>query len=162
MSSRAFGALVVVSILSAAMATTAGGCSDDEMKPAPADAGGAAMADANRSPPPEGDPATPKTCYELCEEAHPTAVPKDEAINSCWETFCDAPCIKELPGDGGISADASEGVTTDGGGACVSPVVTVSESCDECTRSFCCGSWDACFQDPECSALNACYQQCTD
>ena len=156
MSSRALGVLLIVS--SAASAFAAGmmtGCSEDE--PAgPGDAGSdGSRPDANRPAPTEPD-ARPKTCREQCEEAHPTGLPKDEAVNSCWETHCNVPCIEQLPGDGGIDGAAPDGA------ACESPVVTVSVACDECTNAFCCGAWDGCFQEPECAALNACYQQCTD
>ena len=157
MGSRTLGALLVVSTSAAGFATAMAGCSDDEPG-APADGGteGAAP-DANRPAPPERD-AQPKTCREQCEEAHPTGVPRDEAVNSCWQTHCQGPCIDGLPADGGIAAD---GAAPDGG-TCISPVVTISLACDECTNTFCCTAWDECFQDPECTALNACYQECTE
>jgi hypothetical protein len=157
MSSRTIGAFVIFSTLAGAVVTSfgAGGCSDEE-KSANADAGSDAnVPDANRPAPPEIDAAL-QTCRERCEEEHPTGLQKDEAINSCWETFCGAPCIDQLPPDGGVAAD---GAAPDGG-TCISPVITPSLSCDECTNTSCCAEWDACFQDPECAALNACYQSC--
>jgi len=157
MSSSTLRALVVVLAPLAAAAALTGGCSDDEAPPE-ADAGAeSGPPDANRPAPPESDAAL-KSCREECEEAHPTGLPKDEAINSCWETHCGDPCIEQRPGDGGGGGD---GAAPDGG-TCTSPVVTVSVSCDECTHTFCCASWDGCFQDPECTALNACYQRCPD
>jgi hypothetical protein len=160
MSSRTLGAFFFLATLGGAFATSvaAGGCSDDE-KTAPADAGSERGApDANRPARPGDDAAPPKSCREECEEAHPTALPKDEAINSCWETFCGSPCIEATPPDSGLAAD---GAAPDGG-TCISPVVTISLACDECTNTFCCTAWDGCFQDAECSALNACYQTCED
>lgn len=158
MSSRVLGALLVLATSGGGFGASAlfSGCSDDAA-PAPVDAGAeSAPPDANRPPRPE-DSAAPKSCRDECAEAHPTGLPKDEAINSCWRTFCSDPCIEELPADGG----GVDGAARDGG-TCVSPVVTVSLACDDCTSTSCCASWDDCFQDPECIALNACYQQCAD
>lgn len=155
MSSRLLGPLLVLAASGASALFS--GCSDDAT-PAPVDAGAdSAPPDANRPPRPE-DSAAPRSCREQCAEAHPTGLPKDEAINSCWKTFCGDRCIEELPTDGGGGAD---GAAPDGG-TCASKVVTVSLACDECTNTSCCASWDDCFQDPECTALNACYQQCAD
>jgi hypothetical protein len=158
MSSRSLGAALLVLFLGAlGTAAALAGCSDDESLKAPSDSGReGAIPDANRPAPEEPDAEEPKSCRERCEEAHPTALAKDEAIDSCWETNCGGPCIQELPPDGGIAAD---GAAPDGG-TCISPVLTISLACDECTNMFCCASWDGCFQDPECTALNACYQQC--
>ena len=158
MSSRVLGALLVLAASGGAAFASAlfSGCSDDA-PPAPVDAGAeSAPPDANRSARPE-DSAAPKSCREQCAEAHPTGLPKDEAIDSCWKAFCTDPCIEELTADGGGAGGAAPD-----GGTCVSPVVTVSLACDECTTTSCCASWDDCFQDPECTALNACYQQCAD
>ena len=131
------------------------GCSGDDPSP-PHDAGReSSPPDANRPAPPEPD-ASPKTCREQCQEAHPAGVPRDEAVNACWAMHCSEPCVEEMPGDGGRDDGATDG------GACVSPVVTVSASCDECTNRSCCAEWDGCFQEPECAALNACYQQCSE
>ena len=130
-------------------------CSGDEPSPPGAAGHESSPPDANRPAPPDTD-AAPKTCREQCREAHPVGVPKDEAVNECWALHCNGPCLEgtnEDAGPDGASAD---------GGACVSPVVTVSASCDECTNSFCCTEWDGCFQEPECAALNACYQQCSE
>jgi hypothetical protein len=162
MSSRSLGTALAIAATFSPMAGLAlvGGCSEDD----PAGAAPDAAADgngpeANRPTPPEPDAEEPKSCRQRCEEAIPEgALAKDEAINSCWKTFCGRPCIEELAPDGGVAAD---GAAPDGG-TCVSPVVTISLACDECTNTFCCASWDGCFQDPECSALNVCYQQCTE
>ena len=149
----------VLSLVSTAVFVLAAGeivaCSGDE--PAgPSDAGSeSSKPDANRPAPLETD-ARPKTCRRQCEEAHPAGLPRDEAVNACWETHCKGPCIDEMTEDGGIDAGASDG------GTCVSPVVTISLACDQCTGASCCTEWDGCFQEPECVALNACYQQCTE
>jgi len=155
MSSRTLAALIILSTSTGALVAGSGltACSDD---PTPATDAGAesSIPDANRPAPPETD-ARPKTCREQCEEAHPTGLPRDEAVNSCWDTHCVGPCIDQIPADGGIDGAAPDG------GTCTSPVVTISLACDQCTNTFCCAAWDGCFQEPECAALNACYQQCT-
>jgi hypothetical protein len=160
MSSRAVALSLFVSTLASAAAMTSGCSGDDAPAGAAADAGADAPARANRPAPPEPEAGTPKTCRELCEDAHPASVAKDEAIDSCWEAHCAAPCIDgedPVPPDG---ADA--GADGGGAGACASHVVTISPSCDECTTASCCAPWDACFQDPDCSALEACYEECVD
>lgn len=160
MSSRALGAGFVLAALGGALALslTSSGCSDDDA-PDAGDAGAETRApDANRAPPAGEDGAAPKPCRQACEEAHPTGLAKDEAINSCWETFCVDPCIEELALDGGVVAD---GAAPDGG-TCRAPVITISLVCDQCTNTSCCASWDGCFEDAECTALNACYQECAD
>jgi len=155
MSSRAISALVLLAGGLFGLANAIAGCSDEEPTSA-ADAGiEAAGPDANRPAPPDVDVPS-LTCEERCREAHPAGVAKDEAVSSCWDTHCTGPCIEQLPGDGGTDGAAPDG------GTCVSPVVTVSAACDECTNTFCCTEWDVCFQEPECAALNACYQQCTE
>lgn len=158
MSSRRLAVLFIASMLVATgLGSAIAGCSTDDTKVAAGDSGADATPEATRSPPPPDEASTPKTCRELCEEAHPTALPKDEAVNSCWEMNCSGPCIEETttPTDGGTDGDGGADA-----GACLSPVVTISESCDQCTILRCCAAWDGCFQDPECSALNACYQKC--
>ena len=156
MSSRTLVALVITWISAGALVAGSGllGCSDDPEVPNDASAE-SAKDDVNRRAPPETD-ARPKTCREQCEEAHPTGLPRDEAVNSCWDTHCLGPCIEQIPDDGGIDGAAPDG------GTCTSPVVTISLACDQCTNTFCCAEWDGCFQEPECVALNACYQQCTE
>ncbi|MBX3224422.1 MAG: hypothetical protein KF795_28155 [Labilithrix sp.] len=159
MSSRTLGTVLVLGSFAGvlALSSASGGCSDDEA-PAATDAGADRAPDVNRAPPAADDAATPKSCRKACEEAHPTAIAKDEAIDTCWETFCSDPCIEELPIDGGIVAD---GAAPDGG-TCSAPVLTTSLDCDQCTNTSCCASWDGCFEDTECAALNACYQECDD
>lgn len=162
MSSRELGALLILSTSTIAgmVAIGTAGCSDHAA--VPADAGTESSSRANRPAPPETD-AEPSTCEKQCEEAHPKGLLKDEAINSCWKTYCREPCLERMPDDGGIAPDgaAPDGAAPDVG-TCVSPVVTISLACDECTTASCCIPWDGCFQDSECTALNACYQQCTD
>lgn len=157
MSSRRFGALVLlISTLLASAMSAVTGCSDDgKASSADASTEGAAR-DAPR-PEPEND-ATLTTCREDCQAAHASGVPKDEAINACWETYCRGPCVDGQPSEAGVLAD---GAAPDGG-TCTSPVITISLSCDECTNTFCCAAWDACFQDPTCTNLNACYQGCAE
>jgi hypothetical protein len=150
-----FRSLVVLAVSSVVGAASATGCSDDE-KASPADGGVEAKATApNRPAPLESDAETPRTCRQNCEDAHRSALAKDEAVDTCWETSCSGPCVEGVPGDadGGGGSDA---------GSCVSPVVTISVACDVCTRSACCAAWDACFQDAECTALNACYEACAE
>lgn len=161
MSSRSLGAGVVLATFGAALSLpfTSSGCSGDESAPAAGDAGPDGRApDANRPPPVDEEGPPPKSCRQACEEAHPTGLAKDEAINSCWETFCVDPCIEERALDGGVVAD---GAAPDGG-TCRAEVVTISLDCDQCTNTSCCAAWDGCFEDAECTALNACYQDCAD
>lgn len=151
------GAFLVLAASGGAVGVVAlfSGCSDDPTPP-PADAGADREPTANRPVRPEEDGAPPASCRAQCAEAHPTGVPKDEAIDACWKASCAAPCVEEQPDDGGVDGAAPDA------GTCVSPVVTVSLACDACTTASCCASWDDCFQDPECAALNACYQQCVE
>lgn len=155
MRARTLLGLLVLAPLTASLASAAGCSADESPAASGSDASTDGAVDARPDAPTPEDSAPPRTCRELCELAHPTGRSKDEAIDSCWETHCVRPCIEQLPQDAG----SSDGGASDAG-ACVSPVVTISESCDECTRAFCCASWDGCFQDPECAALNACYQDC--
>jgi hypothetical protein len=39
-------------------------------------------------------------------------------------------------------------------------VSTPSADCSQCTVDNCCKPWDACFNDADCSALNACSIAC--
>jgi hypothetical protein len=39
-------------------------------------------------------------------------------------------------------------------------VTTPSSDCSQCTVDKCCNAWDACFNDTDCSALNACSIAC--
>jgi len=145
MGSRAVHALLIVL---ASLGAVLASCSSDSKAPpttAPNDDGGR---DANRPAIDPGDGSTPPTCQQECEAQHPTAVPKDEAINGCWADHCASPCVDQEPGDAGHP------------GKCKAPVVTISAACDNCTTTYCCAAWDDCFNDPECAALNACYQQC--
>ncbi|HVH41522.1 MAG TPA: hypothetical protein VM925_04235 [Labilithrix sp.] len=153
MSSRRTLAVTFSSALLGAFGTVAlaAGCSENTKAAAANDASSDATPDVATSKPLESD-APVKSCRETCEETHGAALPKDEAINSCWETHCGGPCIEQVPDDGGALD----------GGTCSTPVVTVSESCDRCSSTFCCAEWDACFQDPACTALNACYQTCAE
>ena len=164
MSSRRLGGVLFLFSSVSFAVTAVAGCSDDDAKAAASDAGADVATEANRPAPPEDDAGTPKTCRERCEEEHPTALSKDTAIDACWKTSCVTPCIQEQAtgGDAGAEGGATDAGGVDGGGACVSPVVTVSSACDRCTIAFCCAAWDGCFQDTECAALEACYQQCED
>ncbi len=158
MSSRALAVFLILSTSTGALALASAmtGCSEDEPR-ANGDGGTDGSMEANRPAAPETD-ARPKTCREQCEEAHPAGLPRDEAVDSCWDTHCRNPCIEGVVDDGGIA----EGGAAPDGGTCASPVVTISLACDECTNTFCCAAWDECFQEPECAALNACYQDCTE
>ena len=156
MSSRALFVVLTPLVGAGAIVTLGGGCSEDAATTPPSDAAAdQTRSDGNRPPPAAGD-AADKTCRQECAEAHPTAVAKDDVVNACWETHCRAPCVEGKPGDGGVT----DGAAPDGG-TCTLPVITVSLSCDECTNTFCCAAWDTCFQDSECTELNACYQRCT-
>lgn len=129
------------------------GCSDDPAAAARHDAAVDAPAVVPRPASPATDGAS-KTCREECEAAHGAGQSKDEAIGSCWETHCAAACIQQTPVDAGSDAGVPDA------GTCSQPVVTPSEDCDTCTRTFCCAEWDGCFGDEACTALNACYQTC--
>lgn len=151
MSSRNGMVGVAIVALTIGGATQLGtGCSDDS----PIAPRGDAAIDA----PHESRPATvatdgaTTTCREDCQAGYPEGRSKDEAIGACWETHCRAACIEQETADAG-SPDA---------GTCSQPVVTPSDDCDTCTRTFCCAEWDGCFGDAACAALNACYQTCNE
>ena len=166
MRSRTAGFLFFVSIVLGATATATSGCSSDATKAAAADSGADAPGANRPAPAGDNDASDPSTCRDRCAAAHPAAVLEDKAIDTCWRKYCQAPCIDETPdigdagavvGDGGDGGNASPGADA---GTCKSNLVTDTASCDQCTGTFCCTAWDGCFQDPECSALEACYQQC--
>jgi hypothetical protein len=163
MSSRTAAFLFLACTLGVSTAAGAGCSGDDTSTAAATDGGTDVASEARPAPPEDDDAATPKTCREQCADAHPAGVAKDKAIDACWQAHCASPCIdgERAPIDVDAGADASADAGADAG-ACMSPVVTASPSCDACTTAFCCASWDACFQDAECSALEDCYQQCVE
>ena len=133
------------------------GCSEEPTRVV-ADGGLEARALEDQRSPPTLD-ATNPTCIELCRQDHRSAVAKDEAVVACWESRCEAPCVLGERTDAGAMEDAGDAGS---GPSCTSEVITPSLACDQCTRTSCCDAWDACFQDPECAALNACYQACAE
>jgi hypothetical protein len=157
----------VVLATTAAGATASGwvtGCTDDAA--GDADVAEAGMPDASRprTVPPVADAANP-TCEQACEQDHPKGLVEDRALLSCWEAHCRTSCITPITqtADAGDAGDAGDGgAVGDAGSSCTTDVVTERSACDDCTRSHCCAVWDTCFQDPDCVALNACYQTCTE
>ncbi|WP_146647525.1 hypothetical protein [Labilithrix luteola] len=96
-------------------------------------------------------------CLAACDTAHPAGLVKDEAIDTCWSDNCQGPCIDATgPFDGGTSDDAGDA----GPLACKNDVSTGGTACTRCTEAFCCAPWDACFDDADCSGLNACRAAC--
>jgi hypothetical protein len=100
-------------------------------------------------------------CNAACEAAHPAGLKLDVKIDDCWTAHCQAPCVD---GTGGFDAGGAEaGDGGDGGAlACTNDVQTGDTTCDSCTKTWCCASWDGCFNDTDCAALNDCRSNCPD
>jgi hypothetical protein len=114
----------------------------------PREGGGPSEEDAGQTP-------TEEECLAKCEETHAAGLAKDRAIDQCWETSCKGPCVD---GNGGFDAGAAD--AGDGGLQCGNPVDTGDVACDTCTSTHCCGVWDGCFNDPGCTDLNTCRNEC--
>jgi hypothetical protein len=144
-----------------------GACSSSDWTPAtpPADAGvdrqqpgPPAVPPAPPSPPPDAG-ETAEQCNARCEAQHPAGLVLDKKIDDCWNADCKGPCVD---GMGGFDAGTDAGDGGDGGGvpACQNTVDTSDVTCDLCTKTYCCVSWDACFNDKDCTDLNDCRSNC--
>lgn len=108
-------------------------------------------------PPPADAGLTGQACLDQCEKDHPSGLVLDKKIDDCWSANCKAPCVDGT--DAGF--DAGRADAGDGGVlACKNDVQTDDQSCDVCTKTFCCASWDGCFDDKDCTALNDCRSNC--
>lgn len=129
------------------------------------DAGADASNEPDRIGPAEdtGAPLTEEQCLAACEAKHPAGLPKDQAIDTCWEQKCKGPCVDDTGvfDAGAREAGADGGDAGDGGaGTCKNEVSTGGDACDECTEASCCAEWDGCFDDAACAALNECRSAC--
>ena len=95
-----------------------------------------------------GDPVA--ACISTCESMHPNGVQLGKGIDNCWGLNCTAQC-------NGIGTGMTKPPTT---GMCKNPVGTPAVACSQCTVDKCCGAWDACFDNPDCAALNKCSIAC--
>jgi hypothetical protein len=89
-------------------------------------------------------------CISACEAKHPKGALIGKGIDSCWAKSCPTECD-------GIGSGAPKPAAH---GSCQNPVSTPSADCSQCTVDSCCAAWDACFDDADCSALNACSIAC--
>jgi hypothetical protein len=164
---QAFLALSGAALLVGVAATVGAGCSTTTEVYEPGDASDASTdkPKVDSAPAQEPDtgppPPTEEECIADCRTKHSAGAAKDKLIEDCWETKCKGPCIDETGvfdagADGGDAGDAGDG----GGPACKNPVETDDTSCDLCTKVNCCASWDGCFDDQDCSALNECIGDC--
>jgi hypothetical protein len=98
-------------------------------------------------------------CYAKCEADHPSGLVLDRKIDDCWEANCAGPCVD---GTSGFDAGSADGGDAGDAGApmCQNDVETDDTSCNACTQTFCCESWDGCFNDDDCAALNDCRSSC--
>jgi hypothetical protein len=103
---------------------------------------------ANTATSASGDPVT--ACISACEAKHPKGVLIGKGIDSCWSKSCPTEC-------NGIGTGAAKPPAH---GTCQNPVSTPSADCSQCTVDKCCTAWDACFDDTDCAALNACSVAC--
>jgi hypothetical protein len=113
----------------------------------------------------EGEDAglTIDECYAKCEADHPSGLVLDRKIDDCWEANCAGPCVDGTSGFDAGSTDAGDGgeAGADAGPPmCQNDVETDDTSCNACTQTFCCESWDGCFNDDDCAALNDCRSSC--
>jgi hypothetical protein len=95
-----------------------------------------------------GDPIA--ACIAACEGKHPTGVQIGKGIDQCWARSCATPC-------NGIGQGQAKPPAM---GNCKNPVKTPSADCSQCTVDKCCTAWDACFDNADCAALNACSIAC--
>ena len=135
-----------------------------------ADASGDVVArDSFRPPPPDQDSEVPTPdagetldqCLAKCNTAHPNSTAKETAIDTCWMSSCQGPCIDDPP----TAFDAGEAGIPDAGPdampACGTGVTSgVSVDCDNCTEANCCAAWTGCFNDTDCSDLDQCIGAC--
>lgn len=95
-----------------------------------------------------GDPIA--ACISSCEAQHPKGAQIGKGIDQCWSNSCPTQC-------NGIGAGKQKPPAH---GSCKNPVTTPSADCSQCTVDKCCKAWNACFDDADCSALNACSIAC--
>lgn len=105
---------------------------------------------------------TSEQCIAACEQKFAAGLALDKKIDDCWATSCNDPCVNGTgtfdAGAGGDAGDAGDAGAD--GGACQNPVETGDNACNACTVAFCCGAWDGCFNNKDCSDLNDCRSQC--
>ncbi len=95
-----------------------------------------------------GDPVA--ACISACETKYPQGTQIGMGIDTCWGQKCKTEC-------NGIGAGQSKPPAM---GSCKNDVRTPSAACSQCTVDKCCAAWDACFDNAQCSALNACSIAC--
>lgn len=154
-----------VAVALALAATAFVGCSSDESggETAAAEDSGADSTDTPATPRPDpprandsGADPTLDECLAACDTEHAAGLTKDQAVDACWSANCQGPCIDATGAfDGGTDAGDDAGASV-----CRNDVATGGTSCDSCTKTFCCAEWDGCFDDQDCSALNACRAAC--
>jgi hypothetical protein len=111
---------------------------------------------------PEQDSAMPtqttQECIDACNAAHPKSVAKETAIDTCWSANCKGPCLDNPPT--GYDAGGGSDAGADAADVCGSGVATSEPTCNDCTQQYCCTSWNGCFMDTDCSALDDCIGKC--
>lgn len=96
-----------------------------------------------------GGGSSADACVAKCEAKYPKGAQLARAIDTCWSNSCDA-CLA-------MGKGAPQGPES---GSCKTDVYTPSAACSQCTVESCCSTWDACFSNAECKALNACAVAC--
>lgn len=155
---RALAILVCAAAAAPGITLLEGGCSSEQSAPPnDADAGDARAAQRDAPIAEEDDSGglTRASCLASCSDRYPTAKPKDDAIQACWEAKCAGRCTLL---DGGGLADAAD--AGEDAGSCVNPVTTELLACDLCTVEQCCAEWDSCFSDEACSDYVGCATRC--
>ena len=105
-------------------------------------------------------PQTPEECVAACNAAHPSSVAKETAIDTCWAASCKGPCVDDPPTayDAGLADGGDAGV--DASDVCGTGVNSATVDCDKCTQANCCPSWQGCFNNTDCTALDDCIGKC--